>query len=178
MSETVDAMLANHQADTWSDRQDGDDLRQVYDNERESKLRRLEAYIDHCFEAYPIVYQHLERDRVTACVADWDRRRGQHWWGWTARRQVYGKRIEKSTWRRESGQHLVFCAKALIGTPPEEDKGIGWKACVRHELGHGIDYTIRGTSGHGPDFKRVMRQFGEEVNDGSSSHGHRPENLR
>lgn len=174
MTSEIDKMLANHEAQSWSDieEEDGD---AVYDDARASPLERLESYVDYCFETYPVVENHLDREQVQCCVADWDRRRGQARYNTTMGKRVFGKQVRDKKWRnRTRGSHALFLAKALIGVAPEEDGGVGWKPCVRHELGHLIDYEKRGRSGHGPKFKAVMSQFGEEQNNGKSTHGYAP----
>jgi len=174
MSDEIAQMLANHEAESWSDMEE-DDGDAVYDNPRASALERLEAYVDHCFDAYPVVRNNLDRDQVQCCVADWGRRRGQARYNTTMGKQKFGQRVSDSRWKnRTSGSHALFIAEALVGVAPEDDKGVGWKPCVRHELGHLIDYEKRGTSDHGPKFKAVMSQFGEEQNDGQHAHGWAP----
>lgn len=173
----IGQMLANHQAESWRDLSDGTDY--DFDNERLSALDRLTEYVDYCFETYPIVSDNLDRDKVQACVADWGRRRGQARYNTTMRKREFGQQVRDQKWRdRTRGSHAIFVATALIGIPPEQDNGVGWKPCVRHELGHLIDYEKRGTSGHGPAFKSVMAKFGEEKNDGMSAHGLAPRRHR
>lgn len=164
-------MLQNHKADSW------DEATQtpVYDDETVPNLDRLQAYVDHCFEEYAVVSDHLNREQVQCCVADWDRRRGQARPNKKPSKRVFGKRVLNKHFTRHDNRHVLFVAKALIGQPPENDKGVGWKACVRHELGHIIDYARRGRSGHDSAFKHIMALFGEEVNDGQHSHGYRPD---
>lgn len=172
----ISQMLSNHEADSWSDVRGGDAL---YDDPSAPPLERLESYVDHCFEVYDVVSNNLDREQVQVCIADWDRRRGQARYNTRMKKRRFGKQVRDSKWRkRPRGKHALFVAKALIGVPAEDDKGVGWKPCVRHELGHLIDYEQRGTSGHGPKFKAVMRQFGEDRNDGMSQHGYAPRRHR
>jgi hypothetical protein len=174
----VSQMMQNHEAQSWSDIED-DDSTATYDDERASPIERLESYIDHCFDAYPIVSRHLDRQQVQACVADWGRRRGQARYNTHMKKQKFGKQVRDSKWREHmNGSFVVFIAEALVGVPPEEDKGVGWKPCVRHELGHIIDYQKRGTSGHDRAFKAVMAEFGEDANDGGHAHGWAPRRFR
>lgn len=169
----IDQMLSNHEADTWEDTNSVDSA--VFDDDRADSLERLEAYVDHCFDTYDVVSNNLRRSQVQACVADWGRRRGQARYNAVMGKQKFGKRVSDKKWRRYvDGNHVLFVAEALIGVAPEDDKGAGWKPCVRHELGHLIDYEKRGTSGHGPKFKAVMRQFGHEQNNGQHAHGLAP----
>ena len=166
-------MLSNHEADTWEDTNSVDGA--VFDDDRADPLERLEAYVDHCFDTYDVVSNNLSREQVQACVADWSRRRGQARTNTRMGKQRFGKRVSDTKWRRNVDcKHVVFIAEALIGVGPEDDKGVGWKACVRHELGHLVDYEMRGTSKHDHRFKAVMRQFGNEANDGQHAHGYAP----
>lgn len=176
MGEDIDQMLDNMRADSWSDVSSAEDY--VFTEDTRPPLERLESYIDYCFETYDVVSAHLDRGQVQACIADWDKRRGQHRPNTEMRKQVFGKQV-RSKWRkRVEGNHAVFVSKPLIGVPPEDDNGAGWKACVRHELGHAIDHQKRGTSDHGHKFKAIMRQFGEQNNDGGYAHGYYPRSHR
>lgn len=169
----ISQMLSNHEADSWTEVR-GDDAA-LYDDPSAPPLERVEAYVDHCFDAYHVVSNNLYRDQIQVCIADWDRRRGQARYNRRMGKQRFGKQVRNSRWENQrSGVHVLFLAKALVGVPPEEDKGVGWKPCVRHELGHLIDYEERGTSDHGPKFKEVMARFGEEGNNGMSQHGYAP----
>jgi hypothetical protein len=171
--DVIGQMLDNHQADSWQDVSDGTDFE--FDNERLSALERVEEYVDYCFETYAVVSAWLDREQVQTCVADWGRRRGQARYKTTMGKQEFGRQVRDSKWREKTdGSHALFIATALVGVPPEDDNGVGWKACVRHELGHLIDYEKRGESGHGPKFKSIMAQFGEAENDGMSTHGYAP----
>lgn len=174
--DTLDQMLANYEADSWSDISESTDFE--FDNDRLSALERVEEYVGYCFETYPIVYNTLDRQQVTVCVADWDRRRGQARRNKTMERREFGKRVPRTYERRTVGKHSLFLAKDLVGVPPEDDNGVGWKATTRHELGHIIDYAKRGESGHGPKFKKIMAQFGERQNDGASTGGWAPRKHR
>lgn len=176
MEETIETMLNNAQADSWSDLNDDDDY--LFTDDRASPLERLESYIDYCFDTYDIVSSTLQKDQIQACVADWGRRRGQCKYNARMARQEFGKQVREKHRRYSPSNHAVFLSEPLIGVPPEDDKGVGWKACVRHELGHAIDYEQRGTSDHGPKFKEVMSQFGEESNDGGYAHGKAPRRHR
>ena len=169
MNDTIGKMLSNHQADSWRDLSDSTAFE--FDDERLSKLERLTEYVDYCFETYPVVSDNIEREAVQTCIADWGRRRGQARYDTTMRKREFGKQV-RNKWRsKTTDSHAIFVASALIGVSPEEDNGVGWKPCVRHELGHLIDYEKRGSSDHGPVFKAVMSEFGEEKNDGMSVHG-------
>jgi len=171
--DVIGQMLENHQAESWQDLSDGTDFE--FDNERLSALERAEEYVDYCFETYSVVSTWLDRDQVQVCVADWGRRRGQARRNTRMGKKEFGKRVSDSAWREsKQGSHVLFIATALVGVPPEDDNGVGWKPCVRHELGHLIDYEKRGTSGHDDKFKSIMAQFGEEKNDGMSQHGYAP----
>lgn len=173
----IGQMLDNHEADSWRDLSDGTDYQ--FDDEHVVEVDRLAEYVDYCFETYDLVSRHLDRPQVQTCVADWDSRRGQARYNTTMDKQEFGKRVQDSKYRNSTdGLHTIFIATALVGVPPEDDNGVGWKACVRHELGHLIDYEKRGASGHGPKFKAVMDQFGEERNDGMSTHGYAPKYHR
>lgn len=171
-TQELDRMLDNLHADSWSDTTESEEWE--FEDPRASPLARLESYVDYCFETYPIVYNVLDRDKVTTHVADWGRRRGQHWSNKTFDQRTFGKRVDSSHREYKEGNHAILLAEALIGVPPKNDNGSGWKACVRHELGHAIDYEKRGSSDHGPEFKSVMAQFGEAHNDGASTHGYPP----
>lgn len=171
--DVIGQMLNNHQADSWQDLSDGTNFE--FDNEHLPALKRVEEYVDYCFDTYPVVSNNLNREQVQVCVANWGRRRGQARYNTTMQKREFGKQVRDNKWRnRTSGTHALFIATALVGVPPEDDKGLGWKPCVRHELGHLIDYEQRGTSDHSPTFKSVMAKFGEEKNDGMSAHGHPP----
>lgn len=172
-NDTIGAMLDNHKADSWRDV--SDDTEFAFDDDHLSPLERVEEYVDYCFETYDVVSNNLTREQVQCCVADWGRRRGQARYNTRMGKQEFGKRVTDSKWRKYSdGNHVLFTASALVGVKPEDDKGVGWKPCVRHELGHLIDYEKRGTSDHGQKFKAVMRQFGEVENDGQHAHGWAP----
>lgn len=177
---TVERMLQNHHSDSFD--RDEPDTRTgaaVFDNDGAMPLTRLSAYIDYCFDEYPIVYENLDREQIQACVADWGRRRGQCKYNAVMGKREFGKRVTDSAHRTTvDGKYAVFVAKALIGVPPEDDKGCGWKPTVRHELGHAIDFEQRDTSDHGPKFKAVMQQFGHEPNDGGYAHGYAPRSHR
>lgn len=172
MSDDISAMLSNHNADSWSEVRGDDDA--VYDDPSTPPLERLDAYVDHCFDVYDVVSANLSRDQIQTCIADWDRRRGEAHYNRQMKKRRFGKRVSRTHKRRRVGQYCVFLAKALVGVPPEDDRGVGWKATTRHELGHVIDHVQRGESDHGPKFKAVMRQFGEDGNDGKSQHGYPP----
>ena len=173
---TVERMLQNHRSDSFAD----DPVEETYeqrffDNDNAGALARLQAYIDHCFDEYDIVSEHLDREQIQACVADWGRRRGQCKYDAVMDKQRFGSRVSDSAHRNNvKGHYAVFVAEALVGVAPEDDKGCGWKPTVRHELGHAIDMERRGTSDHGAEFKDVMRQFGHEQNDGGYAHGYAP----
>lgn len=171
MSTDMDQLLKNVHAESWSDLESDDEY--TFDNERATPLERFESYVDYCFETYPVVYNNLDRENVQTCIADWGRRRGQCRYNKKMKKRKFGKRVASSQEKRYSSNYVLFLATALVGVPPEHDNGDGWKACVRHELGHAIDYEKRGTSDHGPKFKSVMAQFGEN-NDGQSQHGYAP----
>lgn len=169
----IAAMMKNHGANSWDDIVED---AAAYDDETKDPLTRVEAYVDHCFDAYDVVSEHLTRDRVQVCVADWGRRRGQARYNCQMDKRKFGKRVPDSKYRNfRMGHYSLFLAEALVGVPPKDDKGVGWKACVRHELGHLIDYGKHGSSsGHGARFKRIMDQFGHENNDGQYQHGLAP----
>lgn len=168
----IEQMLSNHQADSWADTVDASSY--VFDDDAKPPLARLESYVDYCFDTYHIVYETLDREQIQTCVADWGKRRGQCRWNKRMTERQFGKRVPRSKQRASPGEHVVFVATALVGVGPGDDKGVGWKPCVRHELGHAIDYERRGESGHGPLFKNVMAQFGEGANDGQHAHGYPP----
>jgi hypothetical protein len=171
MADQIRAMLDNHDADSW-----GDVVQDTaaYDDETKDPLTRVRAYVDHCFDAYSVVSNNLDCDQIQVCIADLDRRRGEARKQTEMDKSVFGKRVVDSKHRlHHPFNHCVFIAKELVGVPPEEDNGAGWKACVRHELGHCIDYEKRGVSGHGSKFKAIMAGFGEN-NDGMSTHGWAP----
>jgi hypothetical protein len=172
-NDTVSQMLQNHQADTWNDVDTGS-----FDNDERPPLARLQSYVDYCFDHYSVVSNNLDRDSVQCCIADWGRRRGQARIGREMDRQTFGKRVPSSAENYVVGTHALFLAEALVGVAPDEDNGVGWKACVRHELGHMIDYEQRGECDHGPKFKAVMEQFGHDNNDGQSTHGYMPRVFR
>lgn len=172
----VAKLVDNMKADSWDEVRDSDE--DLFDDPTAPALDRLESYIDHCFEVYDVVSNNLDRDQVQACIADWDRRRGQHRPNSKMTKQQFGKRVPKKHQKRSTGNSVIFLAKALVGVPPEDDAGMGWKPTVRHELAHAIDHSKRGTSDHGPYFKAVTRKFGHEENDGMSMHGYRPDMHR
>lgn len=150
----------------------------TYTDEQAPPLKRLESYIDYCFDTYSVVSNTLDRDQIQACVADWDRRRGQCKHEAKMDRQMFNKQVRSSHRRYEHGHYAIFIAEALIGVLPPEDKGVGWKSTTRHELGHAIDYEERGTSDHGREFKSVMSRFGEDSNNGQHAHGWAPRSHR
>lgn len=166
-------MLSNHKAESWDDVSENNEL---YDDENATPLARLQAYIDYCFETYNFVSDHLNRDQVQCCVANWGRRRGEARYNTKMKKQKFGKRVMDSKHRKRNfNTHALFVASALVGVKPENDKGAGWKACARHELGHLIDYEKHGqSSGHGRRFKRIMSKFGHDSNDGKHAHGYPP----
>jgi GH18 family chitinase len=169
-------MLDNHTAQTWDDVRQTD--KPLYNDPGMPPLERVETYVDHCFDTYPVVSRHLDRERVQVCIADWGRRRGQARQHRRLTKRKFGQRIPASADRRVEDNHALIVATALVGVSPEDDKGVGWKATVRHELGHIIDYEKRGTSDHSQKFKRIMGQFGHEVNEGKSSGGYPPRYFR
>jgi len=168
----IDQMLANAQADSWSDLED--DGGYVFDDERASKLERLTSYVDYCFETYPVVSNNLDRDQIQTCVADWDKRRGLCKYDAKMHKREFGKQVRDTHRKKVRGNYAIFLATPLVGVKPENDRDVGWKACVRHELGHAIDHYDRGESDHSKQFKAVMRQFCEDVNDGQHAHGWAP----
>lgn len=149
-----------------------------FTDENASPLKRLESYIDYCFDTYDIVYKSLDRDRVQACTADWGRRRGQCKYNAQMKIQEFGKRVPSKYREYQTGRYAIFIAEALVGVSPEDDNGKGWKTTVRHELGHAIDHQRRGQSDHSKKFKQVMTLFGEERNNGQSSGGLPPRRHR
>lgn len=171
----ISQMLDNHDADSWSDVSDSDSY--VFGDASKQPLTRLESYVGYCFETYSVL-DTLDRDQIQTCIADWGRRRGQCKYDARMAKREFGQRVTDSTHRNDvDGNYAVFVAEALVGVPPEDDNGAGWKGTVRHELGHAIDHHDRGTSGHDAAFKRVMRSFGEG-NDGMSQHGWPPRRHR
>lgn len=168
---TIDDMLDNYKADDWTDV--SDDAEYVFDDESRTPLARLQSYVEYCFETYSVLNT-LDRDDIQCCVADWGRRRGEHRSNKKMDKRVFGKRVSRKHERQSDGNHVIFIASALIGVSPEDDIGVGWKACVRHELGHAVDYEQRGTSDHSHHFKNIMQQFGHDVNDGQHAHGYAP----
>lgn len=168
----IDRMLDNVEADSWSDLNDSDDY--VFDDDRADPLDRLTSYVDYCFDTYDVVAHNLDRDQIQTCIADWDRRRGQCKYHARMKRQRFGKQVRSQHRERVDGHYAVFVAEPLIGVLPEDDKGVGWKPCVRHELGHAIDFEQRDTSDHSRKFKHVMAQFGEDTNNGQHEHGWAP----
>lgn len=169
----IDQMLDNAHADSWNDLEDDESY--TFENPRASPLERFEAYVDYCFDTYSVVADTLDREQIQACVADWDRRRGQCRYNALMDKRTFGKRVVDSAHRnRVSGNYAIFVSKPLIGVLPEDDNGYGWKQTVRHELGHAIDYQQRGTSDHSSKFKAVMAQFGHDMNDGQCQSGYAP----
>ena len=165
---TIDAMLENHKKNSFeSEDEDKSSSR--------TPVEKVRAYVDKCFEQYDIVSDTLDRDQISAYTADWDRRRGQCRYNKTYTKDRFGGRVTSTHERYTPSNHSIFIAEALVGVPPKEDRGVGWKACVRHELGHAIDYEQRGTSDHGPKFKNVMVSFNNSANDGGYAHGYRPD---
>lgn len=172
----IDSMLDNHKAESWDDLNESDNP--LYDDPRADALTRVEAYVEHCFETYPVVSNNLDRGQVQVCIADWGHRRGQARLNERYTRQKFGKQVRNKWSRRIGGNHAVFIATALVGVSAEDDNGAGWKPTVRHELGHVVDYEKRGTSDHSHEFKKIMRQFGHESNDGGYAHGYPPRRHR
>lgn len=166
-------MLSNHKADSWDDMSDEIAL---FKDDTADPLVRVQSYVDHCFETYRVVSDNLDRDQVQCCIANWGRRRGQARYNTKMQKQEFGKRVTDSKHRKKSfDTHALFIATALVGIDPKDDNGAGWRACVRHELGHIIDYEKHGqSSGHGSRFKRIMSKFGHENNDGQHAHGYPP----
>jgi hypothetical protein len=164
---TIDTILENHKSNSFDE--------QPSEQQQMSKVEKLRAYVDECFEKYDIVSDNLDRDRIGAHIADWNRRRGQCRYNKSYSKAEFGGRVTKKHETYTRGKHSIFIATALVGVPPKDDKGVGWKACVRHELGHAIDYEQRGRSDHSAKFKAVMSKFDNESNDGGYAHGYRPD---
>jgi len=174
----VDQMLDNHEAESIAEvRDESTHARSVpsnvYDDETCDPLTRLQSYIDYCFERYDFISDYLDRDDVQCCTANWDNKRGYARSNWKMEKQKFNKRV---TWKARGsltdGHNVLILGRHLIGTPPEKDNGVGWKACARHELGHLIDWQIRGVIDHSAKFTELMERFGHENNDGQCAHGY------
>lgn len=172
---TIDAMLDNHSADSFTDVQE--QTTPVFDDENESKLTRLRAYVDNLFMEYPWLENYLNRNNIQVCIANWDSTRGQAYPFTQFSKDEFGKRIHH-THKHNSSGHAMVLARGLVGATPELDNGIGWKHCVRHELGHVYDFGKRGKSDHSKQFKKTMAKFSHHNNNGQSAHGKRPDYLR
>jgi hypothetical protein len=173
----IDQMLDNARADSWSDLDSGESY--TFENPRATPLERLESYVDYCFDHYSIVSDQLDRSQVQACVADWGHRRGVCKPNARMKKREFGQRVVDSKHRiKDDSHYAVFVATPLVGVPPEEDDGAGWKPTLHHELGHAIDFEKRGTSDHSDKFKSIMREFNEEPNDGGHAHGLPPRRHR